>query len=575
MRILKIILILTWCAFTGFSQSWQQCSSPPNGSIFSMVTIGSELFTGSNNGGIYHSSDLGVTWQQSNGGLPNHVISLCTDGVNLYAGTSGFSSTAIYKSGDLGQSWTDVTPTGLNNASDVRSLVTDGTYLFAGISGLSAGVYKSSLNGLSPSSWTSFDNGIQGLFVRMLSICASTLFASTYILNDPGNGIYQSPTSTDQWVSVSSGLTPVNNYIRSFAIRSNTILAGSILGTSPSIYLSTNSGVTWSSSVSNQFTANPNVHALLFNNNEVYAGTELGGVFRSGDNGLTWQSFNAGMSGPNTCNLNIRSLARIGSSLFAGTDCGVWKITLCNGSPANAINTTGAGSSTVCSSNSASISASGAGTIHWYTLPSGGSAILTGTSLISPPLFANTTYYAEAFTCAPSVARTPITLTVEALPQLITGTSNSISCPGEQIGISTMGAVSCTWQPGNIVGTSVFVNPIASTNYTVTGTGPNGCTSSATLMHVVTDCSGLEKQENYQSNPVLVFPNPCQGDVNFKNVSLLPCTFSLYNEIGQAILSGDIPADAVLALHRLKPGLYAMKVFQGTAFFTGKILVSD
>lgn len=64
----------------------------------------------------------------------------------------------------------------------------------------------------------------------------------------------------------------------------------------------------------------------------------------------------------------------------------------------------------------------------------------------------------------------------------ITPTANVPNvCPIQSTTLTVTGAQSYTWQPGNIVGSSINVNPTAPTTYTVYGTGSNGCIAQNTI----------------------------------------------------------------------------------------------
>ena len=55
----------------------------------------------------------------------------------------------------------------------------------------------------------------------------------------------------------------------------------------------------------------------------------------------------------------------------------------------------------ICENNTASLSASGSGTLNWYNVASGGTPINTGLTFTTPALSSTTTYYVEAITTAP------------------------------------------------------------------------------------------------------------------------------------------------------------------------------
>lgn len=68
---------------------------------------------------------------------------------------------------------------------------------------------------------------------------------------------------------------------------------------------------------------------------------------------------------------------------------------------------------------------------------------------------------------------------VECPTATITASSNSV-CPAAAVSLTATGtAVTWTWNPGNLVGSVINVNPIASTCYSVVGTTANGCTVTA------------------------------------------------------------------------------------------------
>jgi hypothetical protein len=82
-----------------------------------------------------------------------------------------------------------------------------------------------------------------------------------------------------------------------------------------------------------------------------------------------------------------------------------------------------ASGATVCIGSSATLTASGVGTIKWYDASSGGNVMATGNSFTTPVLSTSRTYYAEDNTCLSSTSRTAVTVTVFAS----TNTATSVS----------------------------------------------------------------------------------------------------------------------------------------------------
>lgn len=135
------------------------------------------------------------------------------------------------------------------------------------------------------------------------------------------------------------------------------------------------------------------------------------------------------------------------------------------------------GSNTVCSGNSVTLTAGGATSYSWsngstgsinIVQPSGNSTYtLTGSS--SPANCSNTAVF--SITTAPS-------------PTLVTSPSPSI-CAGKTATLFASGASNYLWN-SSIGGPLIVVAPPQTTNYTVTGTGSNGCTTDAFVTVYVT-----------------------------------------------------------------------------------------
>ena len=158
---------------------------------------------------------------------------------------------------------------------------------------------------------------------------------------------------------------------------------------------------------------------------------------------------------------------------------------------------------TLCAGGSTTLTATGAlndvGSTHqWkvsstpggpYTNVSGGTGATT-TSHGTGALIAGTYYYVMENTCANcgpcSILSNEVTVVVNSLPSVaVTPNSGSVCNPGSpSIALAASGASTYTWAPAATLsastGGSVTATPVASTNYTVTGTDGNGCTATGT-----------------------------------------------------------------------------------------------
>ncbi|GBL35545.1 putative cell agglutination protein 1742.01 [Filimonas sp.] len=133
-------------------------------------------------------------------------------------------------------------------------------------------------------------------------------------------------------------------------------------------------------------------------------------------------------------------------------------------------------SSTICVGGSTTLNASGPGTYTWQ--PGG----LSGASITVSPTTTTTYTVTGTASGTPCISTATVTITVNLLPAIGTTVTSASICLGSTTSITGNGGLSYNWQPGALSGTSITVSPVASTTYTVTGTGSNGCTNTATRL---------------------------------------------------------------------------------------------
>jgi imidazolonepropionase-like amidohydrolase len=147
--------------------------------VLALAVSGRNLVAGTQDGGIFLSTNNGTNWTAVNNGLTNlQIRALVVSGTNLVAGTVG----GIYLSTNNGTNWTQVN-TGLTN-SNVSALAVSGTNLFAGT--YSAGVFLSTNNG---TSWSAVNTGLTDTNVSALAVSGKNLFVGTY------GGVWMRPIS--------------------------------------------------------------------------------------------------------------------------------------------------------------------------------------------------------------------------------------------------------------------------------------------------------------------------------------------------------------------------------------------
>ncbi len=164
-----------------------------------------------------------------------------------------------------------------------------------------------------------------------------------------------------------------------------------------------------------------------------------------------------------------------------------------------------------CSGNATTLTASGVGTLGWYSAATGGTYLGGGNTFTTPILTSNTTYYVQDSICDPS-DRTPITVAINTntLPSVNVSASNSAFCKGLSTDLTATGTNTYTWMPGNLTGSTVNVSPAITTTYTVTGTNLfTGCYNTSTKVITV-----------YQPPTTLSISSPSSAVCNGESITL-------------------------------------------------------
>lgn len=270
-----------------------------NYNVISFLVNGNYIFAGTDNG-LFRSTDSGDNWIAVNSGFPGPPLPACIkalaqNGSTLFAANFFFNGGGVFISTDYGSNWT------ITNLSDpfTEALAVKGSNLFAGTYG--GGVYRSSDNG---NNWIKVNYGLTDTAVTSLAVNGNFIFAGT------STGIFRSTNDGADWNAVNSGLP--GSKITSLVINGSNVFAGTL---GNGVFLSTNNGTDWTAV--NSGLINPTIHGLTINNTGIFAGTRDGGVFTSTDNGSNWSVVNNGF--PKT---DVFSLYTDGNVVFAGTEGG-------------------------------------------------------------------------------------------------------------------------------------------------------------------------------------------------------------------------------------------------------------
>ena len=326
--------------------SWVKKHSP-NENIHTMhVSPNNTVYVGTNNYGIFSSSNEGSTWQNISFGLPDstiRVLQVASDN-NVFVGT-GSHGIFKYSSG----TWTSVNsglpssnilvtsfaaaPSGvmymMNTTGQIykwdgnlwieitNNFPSFGKHLFVGPNGiLYAGAFTYGVYVFdNVNTWTRVGNQMPNSYVIKLTVSNSdTIYA---LCNS--NNVLKCATSGGNWVSANGGLPPVNmNFIATDA-QNNVFVAPS--ASSSSIYRSNNGGTTWTNVMNNIATSG--VNSICFSpSGNTYIGAS--GVYKSINAWNAWTDVNIGLDAPRSifCVEGINN-----GTLFSGTKIGVWRST--------------------------------------------------------------------------------------------------------------------------------------------------------------------------------------------------------------------------------------------------------
>ncbi len=135
---------------------------------------------------------------------------------------------------------------------------------------------------------------------------------------------------------------------------------------------------------------------------------------------------------------------------------------------------------TLCPGNPSELTASGAVSYAWEP------GTLSGSPVVVNPL-SSTTYTLTATDANGCTSSATTTVTVTNNLNLGVTANPSVLClPGDPATLTATGADTYEWQPGNLSGSSVTVNPLVAQTYTVTGT-QSVCTATAEVQVTIFD----------------------------------------------------------------------------------------
>lgn len=188
-----------------------------------------------------------------------------------------------------------------------------------------------------------------------------------------------------------------------------------------------------------------------------------------------------------------------------------------------------------CGTGTVNLSATAsAGTISWYTVTTGGTAVGTGASFTTPSISATTTYYVQTASGNCTSTRTAVQATVTpnasmaALPSQVCVNANAFTL--------TQGSpAGGTYSGTGVSGTTFSPSQAGAGTHTVTYTySQNNCTTTATGTITVNSCLSIDEE---QQDIFVLYPNPTDGFMKVKGEKL-----ELYQSIELRDIAGRLVA---------------------------------
>lgn len=268
--------------------SWLMAGS----SITCIYFDGSDIYTGLYGGGVCRSTDNGLTWTHSTVGMDDKfVMSIVKHDSKLYAATAD----GIFASIDSGITWTSVS--GGLVYTYVISLTSYGGALFCGTRG---GVYRMKSG---ETTWTKASS-----FLSLVPLIRIRYSDSTLYTIDNRNSIFMSSDNGSSWRDRIITRSP--ELLTSFLPSGDTILAG----TSKEVWYSWDKGKTWDDG-SLPITK---VMAITKFKNMFVVGAESG-YHTSTNGGKNWEKVS---DGPKT---DIYSMVDVGGTIYSATRNGLYQ----------------------------------------------------------------------------------------------------------------------------------------------------------------------------------------------------------------------------------------------------------
>jgi hypothetical protein len=231
----------------------------------------------------------------------------------------------------------------------------------------------------------------------------------------------------------------------------------------------------------------------------------------------------------------------------------------------NTITITASSNTSICTGQSAPLTANGAVTYTWN------SVFAFQNITVTPSV--NTVYNVAATDVNGCFHTRSVSINLYALPNVSASLPSTVICLGETTTITANGANTYQWNNGS-AGSSIVVSPTVNVVYTysVVGTNTNNCSSSSIVNLRVSACTGIA-QAQLDASGVSVYPNPTSGEFTIEFAENAVKTIVVMDVTGRIILSNNNVTDATrVNLNSFANGVYYVKVISSNSSKVVKIV---
>jgi photosystem II stability/assembly factor-like uncharacterized protein len=543
--------------------TWSEINNGiPNYDIVSVSVCGTTLFAGTYTSGLFKSTDSGNTWKFCP--LPTnqvfagttitfpvmiHDIHTTSNG-KVYVSAQGPGEGGIFSSSDSGVSWS------LSGHFTGEAITSNGTSVYVG------GVYSNGPIDLAIStnngfSWSFTPYGTLGSSPISIETLGSYLFVGTDTY-----GVRTSPDKGNSW-NPSNGIAPYGYRINALTKYSSSIFAGT---ENNGVYFS-NDNFTNSITV-NYGLIDSNIFSLLTVGADIYAGTLNGKIWKRVISDIIQPPMNAGtISGAsfvcegqknvnytipqisnaefyiwklpngkvdttktNTINISFEAndisgnLSVYASNYFGDGQVSSQFITI---SKLPSVVAT-ASKTVVCSGESVSLTGAGASTYIWDNNVSNGVSFVPSETK---------TYTVSGSDVKGCTTTTTVNIKVNQLPMVTISLNGPTTyCSNKLTELVASNGLSYLWNDGT---TSKTIKPNQSGSYFVKVTDMNGCSASSDPVYLtVNDCASIVPL-SLQS--VQLFPNPTTDLLSVEvSEDLIQLTYKIMDVSGKELVSGKL-----------------------------------